>query len=263
MASYAAARKIEDMEGGAGIQVFKSKAAAGELGLVKVKALDARVVVFGNCKSDNLMWLEQVLPSCSYRTVSESYTADVSPARSDYDVLVVAGNDVKRLRQFIRIYRPLLNSKPKLALISGALPRDRALLLNAGFDDVFDPRMAVPEGQARAVAIANRYRDAAERQAKKLVVNSSIVSEYVSDDFQGNLNLRETSILLTLIAHSPRAVPTHKLRNTMARRPEISVPTLRVVLSSIRSKLVSSLEIVAIFPNSYALINKEIEVIDK
>lgn len=262
MGGYAAARKIDDVEGGAGVPSFASRVATGDLGLGKITTLDARVVVFGNCKPDNLKWLEQVLPNCSYRTVSESYTADVSPARSDYDVLVVAGNDVKRLRQFIRIYRPLLNSKPKLALISGALPKDRALLLNAGFDDVFDPRMAVAEGRARTVAIANRYREAAEKQSKKVVVQSSIVSEFVSSDFEGNLNLRETSILLTLIAHSPRAVPTHKLRNTMARRPEISVPTLRVVLSSIRSKLASSLEIVSIFPNSYALVNKN-EMIDQ
>lgn len=217
--------------------------------------LNARVALIGNCKPDYMAWIEQVLPNSSARTVSESYMADVSPARSDYDLLVAAASDVKRIKQFLKIYRPLLNAKPKIALTSESMPKDRVSLLNAGFDDVFDTRMHPLEGQARIAAIYARY-SLLSAQVQEVARKSEALQQYLAPDMADQVNQREASILNALIGRSPRPVPTFVLRDTLADRPAVSLATLRVIISSLRSKIASPFIIVSIAPSSYALIDE-------
>lgn len=255
MGSHQGLRKFEGAYPQPEFCTFSFSPAIAEVTSAGARVLDARVALIGNCKLDYTPWIEAVLPNCSLRPVSESYTADVSPARADYDLLVAAGSDVKRIKQFLKIYRPLLNAKPKIVLTSDSMPKDRASLLNAGFDDVLDTRMPHLEGQARISAIYARYHEVAAR-AEAQAQKTAAYEQYLAPGMGDEVNPREASILSALIGRSPRAVPSFVLRDTLADRPAVSLATLRVILSSLRSKIIAPFIIVSVAPSSYALIDE-------
>lgn len=78
--------------------------------------------------------------------------------REPFSILVVSGNDTERIVRFIRTNLPILNSVPKICITYSIGPKDRAKLLNAGFDDVITAKnIGIAESQARIGMIHNRY----------------------------------------------------------------------------------------------------------
>lgn len=214
-----------------------------------VRAINARVASFGDSSSlPQLHWLQFVFPDQSVRTISESYIADISPSQSDYDVLVIVGNDVRRIRHLLRLYRPLLNAKPKIAVMQQSLPRDRATLLNAGFDEVLDPRMKVPEAQARALAIANRYFQVMEDTS----ASSELPLYRWLHSALPQMTPRERCVCEMLMKHYPNPVSVSQLATASPNRSAIAASSLRVMISSIRSKLPEGVLIEYHHPKAYA-----------
>lgn len=110
-----------------------------------IRSIRARVAMFGDAANlPQYQWVQLSFPNSSQSIISESYIADFGHTRGEFDLVVVMGNDPRRLRQLMRLYRPLLSSRPKIAVMQSSNPRDRAMLLNCGFDDVFDTKMAIP-----------------------------------------------------------------------------------------------------------------------
>ncbi|MFY7836874.1 MAG: hypothetical protein ACOVQ0_11415 [Novosphingobium sp.] len=218
---------------------------------LNVRDIRARAALFGDGNNlPQLNWMELCFPNQTFTAVSESYIADISPAGNDFDILVVAGNDMRRLRQLLRLYRPLLHSKPKIAVMPATTPRERAALLNAGFDEVCDPRMPIPEAQARAVSLVNRYRTTALHVSQK-PQNRCFLDE--SKITVTALTRREQAICSLLLEQSPNHVSISTLCNTTGAKM-ITRSSLRVLTSKIRTKLREGWQIEYANPGSYALV---------
>ncbi|MBF9150749.1 hypothetical protein [Novosphingobium jiangmenense] len=216
-----------------------------------VRNLVARIATFGSPSViQQTEWLQFVFPQQSVRSVSESYIADISPTRSDYDVLAVAGNDIRRVRQLLRIYLPLPSAKPKFAILGATSPRDRATLLNAGFDDVFDARMSVTEAQARILACAQRYASVAQSSAKAFPDAPQLQR---LRRILAQLSPRERSICEALMRQFPDAANIESLATAHRGRRPLAPASLRVLISAIRAKLPAGVTISYAHPKSYML----------
>lgn len=67
----------------------------------------------------------------------------------EFDVALVHGLDWRRLVGVLSANRALLRNRITIAVMNESSPTRRAALLMAGYDDVFDLRMAIPEARAR------------------------------------------------------------------------------------------------------------------
>lgn len=218
---------------------------------LNVRNIRARAALFGDGNNlPQLNWMELAFPNQTSTAVSESYIADISPAANDFDILLVTGNDVRRLRQLLRLYRPLLHSKAKIAIMPATTPRERASLLNAGFDEVCDPRMPIPEAQARAVSLVNRYRTAGLRLSQNSQ-NRCFFDE--SEITTAPLTRRERAICSLLFEQSPNHVSISTLCNATGVKT-IARSSLRVLISKIRTKLRKGWRIEYTNSGSYALV---------
>ena len=68
----------------------------------------------------------------------------LSNASSDYDVLIIGIDDVKRAIKYLRQYSDLIRNKILVCLTRKSDPKRRAQLILAGFDDVFDVARTSP-----------------------------------------------------------------------------------------------------------------------
>lgn len=181
--------------------------------------------------------------------IADDYTAYTDDGRQAYSVIFVVGNDPVRIRKFMRIYRPLLKGKAKIALLRDARPRVRAQILNVGFDDVFDVGMSTLERQARIEAIltrmGQRQTDELLREVRELHLQHYVVTPLLD---------REAKILSLLVAAKGSPVRNQRLAATgrAAHRP-ISPKSLQVLISGLRTKLKPSIRITSHGSSGYAL----------
>ncbi|WP_158637655.1 response regulator transcription factor [Novosphingobium taihuense] len=183
--------------------------------------------------------------------IADDYTSFIDDRRETYSVIFIVGSDPGRIRKFMRIYRPLLKSKAKIALLRDARPQVRAQILNVGFDDVFDVEMDPTEGQARIKAILGRM---GQRQTDDLLrnVRQLHLQHYVISPLLG----RESRILSLLAAAKGAPVRTERLTATgrSALRP-ISPKSLQVLISGLRAKLKPTISIMSHGSSGYALLD--------
>ena len=97
------------------------------------------------------VWLQNAFETFEQHTFVDLETRFLSIAEQDYETLIIGGNDPVRAARFLRINRPILARKVKIALMHGSLASKRAKALNAGFDDVFDRPACPPKKPKRAV----------------------------------------------------------------------------------------------------------------
>lgn len=205
-----------------------------------VRALSARIALFGDSASTPLTdWIGHTFPSHSICHISESYIADVSPRNSSFDLLVVAGREVRRVRQILKFYGPALNCVPKIAMLHVTMPKERAALLNSGFDDVFELRMKVPEARARAIALVNRYAIAADLQPSLVLMPHLSLFRKAAP----HMTPRERSIGELLFKRYPDPVSFSELTSAMPGKAPLGTSSLRVLISKLRLKLPSNVRI--------------------
>lgn len=204
-----------------------------------IKNIAARVAVIGDVSAQGtLSWLQFIAPNQKICTVSESYVGAITSAREEYDILIAVGNDMRRLQRLIRLYQPALTKKPKIAILIGGMPSDRSKLLNSGYDDVFDQRTPVPEAQARLLTHHRRYQFTnGERGAP------DATSFDASQWCDAPLTARQQEILCALVRSSPAPVLTYHLRKSQSGKRELTNSSVRVLISTIRSKLKSGITI--------------------
>lgn len=180
-------------------------------------------------------WLKSAFDGVEQHTFVDLETRFLSIAEQDYETLIIGGNDPVRAARFLRINRPILARKVKIALMHGSLASKRAKALNAGFDDVFDSaRMSPEEAAARCAAILARYRAAAHQARAEQELASSL--ERIAHLHL--LGKRERQ-LLTLLAHRlGEPVSHYKLRTELSQgTDEMSYNYLKVLASNLRAKL--------------------------
>lgn len=182
-------------------------------------------------------WLRATFGTFEHHAFVDLETRFLSIAESDYETLIIGGNDPVRAARFLRLNRPILASKVKIALMHGSLASKRAKLLNAGFDDVFDSaRMSGDEAAMRCAAIAARYQAAAHKARADLELISAL--ERVANVDQ--LSKRERQLLTLLTERLGEPVSHYKLRAELGQNAEeLSYNYLKVLASNLRAKLKS------------------------
>lgn len=180
-------------------------------------------------------WLRIAFESIEEHTFVDLETRFLSIAEQDYETLIIGGNDPVRAARFLRINRPILARKVKIALMHGSLASKRAKALNAGFDDVFDSaRMSPEEAEARCISILARYRAAASQARAEQELASSL--ERVAHVHL--LGKRERHLLTLLAARVGEPVSHYKLRTELSHGgDELSYNYLKVLASNLRAKL--------------------------
>ena len=104
-------------------------------------------------------YVQLAFSSIEIRPFVDDETFALSRAHVDYDILIVGGGDITRMRRFVRANRSILSSIVKIALLHGSNPPRRARLLTSGYDDVFDSdKMPTLEAKARIIASRHRYQ---------------------------------------------------------------------------------------------------------
>jgi len=180
-------------------------------------------------------WLRDSLEGYEQHTFVDLETRFLSIADEDYEILIIGGNDPVRAARFLRINRPILARKVKIALMHGSLAGKRAKALNAGFDDVFDSsRMKAEEAAMRCSAILSRYQAAAQQaRAEQELANSLERIAHLH-----LLGKRERELLTLLAARLGEPVSHYKLRTELSHNnDEMSYNYLKVLASNLRAKL--------------------------
>ncbi|MBF9150594.1 winged helix-turn-helix domain-containing protein [Novosphingobium jiangmenense] len=210
-----------------------------------------RMALVGEASSSALLvWSELLHRDIAICRASENYLADISPQRFFYDVLIIAGNDTKRIKRLLRYYAPALALKPKIALARTSSPSERAALLRAGFDDVFDTRMPMPEAQARMRALVERYGLAR-------LGHGASVERVASNDQERHFaqapSGRERAVFELLLAAKGSAVPARSLARALGREEPLKPATIKVIVSALRKKLREGADIRSDRQSGYAL----------
>ncbi len=196
-------------------------------------------------------WLQSAFPTFELYTFVDLETRFLSIAEQDYETLIIGGNDPVRAARFLRINRPILARKVKIALMHGSLASKRAKVLNAGFDDVFDSaRMGPEEAEARCAAILSRYRAAAHQAREEQELASSL--ERIAHLHL--LGKRERQLLTLLAVRLGEPVSHYKLRTELSNgNDEMSYNYLKVLASNLRAKLKSPFVLVPGGQGSYKI----------
>lgn len=196
-------------------------------------------------------WLMGAFPTLEQHTFVDLETRFLSIAEQDYETLIIGGNDPVRMARFLRINRPILARKVKIALMHCSLASKRAKALNAGFDDVFDSaRMSPEEAAARCAAILARYR-AAAHQAR---ADQELASSLERIAHLHLLGKRERQLLTLLATRLGEPVSHYKLRTELSNgNDEMSYNYLKVLASNLRAKLKSPYVLVPGGQGSYKI----------
>lgn len=199
-----------------------------------------------------LDWLDGLLPNTFAGRISESYIAPV--ANRYFRILVVCGNDPKRLIKLLRCYRNLVGRKLCIAMTQRSLPADRGKLLNAGFDDVFDLRMSHIEANCRLNAHLRRLDKAALVGTGECSGSATRYDPVVDQLANRRLSERERLVLGVLHLRLDQLTPLPDIHRAIRKRYGHSRDrSLHVVISLLRQKLRQDYRIVYHGEGGYVL----------
>ncbi|MFA7588101.1 MAG: hypothetical protein WCY11_18245 [Novosphingobium sp.] len=180
-------------------------------------------------------WARGVFPQFEDRQYHETDTRIFSRHDADFDLFLFHGDDPGRMSRFLKANRIAVSSKIALALLARRSATDTTMLLNAGYDDVFDVTMDAVEAIIRVRAIERRRNVIRLHPAKTAEpALSSDLSPYVVY----RLSPRERDILLKLANACGRPVPTNHLCLPFnAEGPLLNKEAVSVFISRLRKKL--------------------------
>ena len=190
-------------------------------------------------------WLARVLPETgpAFRwSEFESYI--FSAQQSDFNVALIHGFDVRRLIGAFELNRGLLRNRTTIAVLNDSTPARRASLLFAGFDDVFDVRMAEQEARARIRRHVMRHtaaRNQSVLDAVGIVSWPQAVSPLLSPQIErvaATFTPRERLLFGAMFTAIGRPVQySSLLRICEDRELKDAFKSLRVAIACLRPKL--------------------------
>ncbi len=194
-------------------------------------------------------WLQQLEPGLRAIRLTSSDDAALPPMPSGIPVLVLHAQDPMRLVVLLQANVKLLSGRIKIALCTSMLPVERALLLRAGFDDVFDVAMAHEEACARISAM--HWRQSLAREPRHLDVGlKARVRSYATH----RLGPREYEVLALLAARVGQPVSVEELATQFGcDAPHTGQKALQVQICRLRKKLKPDHAIQASGNGSYML----------
>lgn len=186
-------------------------------------------------EADRIAWLDRVFHFVETFGYTPGETSYLSSAVTDFDVLMIGGNDVKRMAPLYRKNQAVLKNKLVIAVMRGSTPQRRAHLLYNGFDDVMDLTRVAPEEAIarmramRARQIGNMVREAAARKEDSrlgAICNPAMLTQ------------RERKILWLLMERPGKAVSMEKLQSeTSTSHEPVSTKNVQVSICLLRKKL--------------------------
>lgn len=180
-------------------------------------------------------WIRAIYPDEPSSKYSELDTTLFSTSTGAFQMLLLHGDDPERMAKIIRRDTESLSGKIKIALCSRTYPPDRAKLLNAGFDDVFDLRMDPIEAFARINAMQRRRTIAQRSQAPDI---NAVLLEEIHHYTTRRLTHREYEVLAKLVSKRGAPVSNSELSRSKNKRiPPMGVKALQVFICRLRKKL--------------------------
>ncbi len=203
-------------------------------------------------------WLSALSPNIEYYNLNNQETFALSRINTDYDILVVGGNDAARIAKFMKSSAALIGSHPRLVLMSRSDPRRRAQVLNAGFDDVLDcSRMGTDEALFRIAALWRRHQQVERLRKEKESALMMLSSVKLPDKRLSDAELR---ILTELIESIGRVISYHRLAEIASRGYEqVTFNHLKVLISNIRRKIDPRYTISSVHSFGYMIISSEFD----
>lgn len=177
----------------------------------------------------------------------------LSQAEMSFSLLVISGDDQRRVAKIVTEVREAYPGKIILPLISNGLPAERARLLRRGADDVLCATMPHGEAVARIYALLRRS-EWIERRSRQTALRADVLMAAIRPVTKEHLSPREQHILSVLLSRPSHPLSYRALaRSTGYRGEPGSLKSLRVTISLLRRKLVDGLQITSVRGEGYAL----------
>lgn len=218
--------------------------------------ISARCAYFNERNSKRLLeFVDNIVDDTKHYAISENYITHLSDIGAQFDVLFVCSNDPRRAAKLFRSYRPILKRKINVVIMVKSTPADRALLLSAGYDDVFDLKTDAREVRVRILSYHRRRRNADPMPTpQQILVNGSLESGML----KAKLTPTEGVVFSRLLEARQRPVPLTVLCNSAPRaQARTRMTSARVLLSRLRKKLGPGLAIICQGHAGYALVHTE------
>lgn len=199
-------------------------------------------------------WLSAFVECQQQFNYSQDVLGYLSQAEHAFTVLLVSGDDLRRVYAIIRDVRALLPGKIVVAVLSNVSPEISADLINRGADDVLHRHMTPQEGIGRLYALMRRRewafgqraieeRNAAKRRARLRALSPA------------RLSPKEERILTALADREGRVVSYRYIASCASRSWDgtDSMRSLHVTMSHLRRKLAAGVWIETERGHGYAL----------
>lgn len=217
-----------------------------------VAALRIRYLTVNDASSESRkIWMSDTFKHFEEFEYSENGSKFISVAEDDFDVLIVGGNDVRRICKIVRANQMILNRRLKISLMSKSSASRRAQVISAGFDDAIDvTRIAPMEAIARVNAMWARYQMRADRDCHDDMLRSRLdrIAEY------NRLSDREQKILAMFLEKGPGIISYFAMQQAASFGHEtITFENLKVVICNLRKKLRDNVKIKSVHLRGYQL----------
>lgn len=182
----------------------------------------------------------------------------LSQVESNFDMLVVHGSQPKRLVNFVRDARRCYRGKLIIAVLTSSLPSDRAVLLRAGADAVYDSGHEVKVVKAWLSRAVERSALHSASARGPLPAGASRLSPLLQNV---KLTRMEKSILTMLEANAGRVVRYDDL--TRLNRVSDSIrarKSLQVLISRLQDKLQGEPVIRCIRQEGYTITTRDLSL---
>lgn len=197
-------------------------------------------------------WMKDTFRSFDQYDFVDNDTRFFSSIQSDFDVVVIGGNDPARLGSIIRANRPVLASKIKICLMSRSNSHKRARVLTHGFDDAIDiTRVPPAEALARILAIRRRQQISMEATERQRDFQTRLRQICRLDD----LTPRQRQAIEILFRSKGRIVTYGTMIDEIGGfRREITAANLKVIICKLRKNLIGGARVLSVPRSGYQLV---------
>lgn len=204
--------------------------------------------------ADRRLWLRQFL-TCHQHYIHTFHSLDfLAQAEEAFDVVLVSGDDLRRVSSIVRHIRATLPSKAIVPVLSDCSRTDSTYLLNRGADDILHCGMPPVEATARLHAIMRRL-EWRTRTAAEQAETGALHQRRLRSLALARLSPSEEGLLTVLADHRGQLVPYSRIMSQI-RRSGVQTAgrqSLAVIACHLRKKLVRGAEIVNHHGLGYAL----------
>jgi len=213
-----------------------SRSRAGEQGLPTIASIPSRAIGLKDTGyADRVEWLHGWLPNADLLPYEETNTRLLSQAERSFFMLVLHGNDLRRMSRILRDWRVIFPRKPIVAIMTDSSAPARAELFRSGADFVFDMATSEQVAEATLNSAVKRW------SGKNGLGGGDLISGFT---LAHRLSRTETILAETLCGNPGRFVSYSELLSRI-NKPATpgAIKCLHVQIQRLRSKIVRGLVI--------------------